>query len=207
MPMHLSGLYYITDSTLTRKDIFSDTQAALKAGVKIVQYREKNASSGALFETAKKLKALCHQHDALFIMNDRLDIALAMDADGVHLGQDDLPYSAARKLAGDDFIIGISTHSPRQALEAETMGADYIGFGPVYSTSTKQGAGDARGLDELKTVISTVKIPVTAIGGIKTDRLVDITATGCKSAAIISEVVGAKDVATKVREINGYFSV
>lgn len=196
------GLYYITNTELTIKDIFSDTEEALKAGVKTVQYREKSGSSLDMFSKAKKLKELCNKYSALFIVNDRIDIALAVEADGVHLGQDDLPLAEAQRITKGKMILGLSTHSYQQAVDAEKAGADYIGFGPVYSTQTKQGAGVARGTAELEQVISTVKIPVVAIGGVKSTNLKEITATGAKHAAIISEIATADSVYQKSTQLN-----
>lgn len=200
------GLYYITDTTLTRKNIFSDTEEALKAGVKVVQYRDKSCSSLELFQRATRLKELCHSYNATFIINDRLDIAMAVKADGVHLGQDDLPLKEAQRITNGEMILGLSTHSPEQAMQAERDGADYIGFGPVFSTSTKIGAGDARGLNELQVVTSTVTIPVIAIGGVKSSNLPDVIQAGAKHAAVISEVVTADSVYEKVQSLTALFS-
>lgn len=201
------GLYFITDSNLTIKDIFSDTQKALKAGVKTVQYREKDVSTLTLYENAARLKELCHEYGAKFIMNDRIDVALAVKADGVHLGQDDMPLVEAQKICGDKMIIGISTHSFDQAVEAQKSGADYIGFGPVFGTQTKKNAGNARGVEEFAEVIANVEIPVIAIGGVKTTNLPQLIEAGAKHAAVISEVVTAESVSSKVKEINALFSI
>lgn len=201
------GLYFITDSNLTLKDIFSDTLKALKAGVKTVQYREKGVSTLTFYENAVKLKELCHEYGAKFIMNDRIDVALAVKADGVHLGQDDMPLVEAQKICGDKMIIGISTHSFDQAVEAQKSGADYIGFGPVFGTQTKKNAGNARGVEELAEVLENVEIPVIAIGGVKTTNLPQLIEAGAKHAAVISEVVTAESVSSKVKEINALFSI
>lgn len=199
------GLYFITDSVLTRKTIFADTLSALKAGIKVVQYREKGRSTLELFENALKLRELCLEFGAKFIVNDRLDIALAVKADGVHLGQDDLPLVEAQKICGSKLIIGVSTHSVDQAIAAQKAGADYIGFGPVYETTTKVGAGCARGVTELKEVLDNVEMPVIAIGGIKSGNLDALTAVGVRHAAVISEVVDSESVSKKVKLINSFF--
>ncbi len=204
MPIN-PGLYFITDSNLTKKDIFTDTESALKAGVKTVQYREKNCSSLEMYTTALKLKELCNNYNAYFVVNDRLDIAMAVKADGIHIGQDDIPLHEAQRITKGEIIIGVSTHSYDQAIAAWKDGADYIGFGPVFGTNTKKGAGAARGLHELELVTRDVEIPVIAIGGIKTDNLKDVIKAGAKHAAIISEVVTATSVYDKAKEISNYF--
>ncbi len=195
------GLYFITDSTLTQKDILSDTKAALEAGVKTVQFREKQSSMLERYTMALKLKALCHQFGALLIINDGIDLALAIGADGIHIGQDDMPFAVCKKLVGDRMIIGLSTHSVAQAIEAEELGADYIGFGPVFTTSTKLDAGTSRGVEELAEVVKTVKLPIVAIGGIKTKNLASVVKTKVSNVAIISEIITATCVKTTTTRI------
>ncbi len=146
------------------------------------------------------LSPIAHQAKALFIVNDHPDIAAAVDADGVHLGQDDLPIDHARKILGSGKIIGISTHSREQAAEAERTGADYIGFGPVFSTATKD-AGEAKGISFLKAVKQTVEIPVIAIGGITQANISEVFQAGADGAAVISAVLSADDIDQAAREM------
>ena len=164
------------------------TQAVLRAGVGWVQYRDKNASRRKVYEEAIRLGDLAGKHNAVFIVNDYSDIALAVDADGVHLGQDDLPVKEARKILGKGKIIGVSTHCIEQALEAEQAGADYIGFGPVFHTSTKD-AGSPRGIDLLGEIKNKVSIPVVAIGGINLENIHSVLETGVDAVAVASAIL------------------
>src|SRR4030042_2401604 len=147
--MYLSGLYFITDRRACKISCEEMTLKVLSAGVRLIQYREKKRSRRMLYEEAVILRRLTRDFNAVFIVNDYADIALAVDADGLHLGQDDLPVREARKIIGKDKIIGISTHNFEQAIEAEKEGADYIGFGPVFHTKTKN-AGVPKGTDMLR---------------------------------------------------------
>ncbi len=198
------GLYYITDSTLTRQDIFTDCEQALKAGVKTVQYREKQLPTEKRVEEALKLKALCHSYGANLIINDTTEIARRVTADGLHVGQDDMDISEARKLV-PGMMIGLSTHSVQQAIDAEQAGADYIGFGPVFNTSTKNNAGMQRGVEELAEVVKSVNIPVVAIGGISSRNLRDVIATSVSNVAIISDIITADNIERKVTELIAEF--
>ncbi|MCL4491984.1 MAG: thiamine phosphate synthase [Nitrospirae bacterium] len=156
----------------------------LESGIRWIQYREKNKTKRDLFYEALKLREITRKYNACFIVNDHADIALAVDADGVHLGQDDLPLAEARKIMGDR-IVGISTHALQEALSAETGGADYIGFGPVFHTATKD-AGEPKGVDILKHIRASVKIPVIAIGGIKADTIQSVLGAGGSGVAVSS---------------------
>ncbi len=173
---------------------------ALSAGVRFFQYRNKRGTRRAVYETACLLSPIAHRARALFIVNDHADIAAAVDADGVHLGQDDLPIDQARKVLGSGKIVGISTHSREQAADAERAGADYIGFGPVFSTATKD-AGEAKGISALKAVKQTVGIPVIAIGGITRANISDVLRSGADGAAVISAVLSSDDIAGTAREM------
>ena len=186
--MYFGGLCFITDQTVGGLSFLDMTQAVLRAGVGWVQYRDKNASRRKFYEEAIKLKDLAGKHNAVFIVNDYSDIALAVDADGVHLGQDDLPVKEARKILGKGKIIGVSTHNIEQALEAEQAGADYIGFGPVFHTSTKD-AGSPRGIDLLGEIKNKVSIPVAAIGGINLGNIHSVLETGADAVAVASAIL------------------
>ncbi len=166
---------------------------ALRAGVRLFQYRDKQGTRRAIHAAAVRLAAAAREAGALFLVNDHTDIALAADAHGVHLGQDDLAIEAARKLLGPDRIIGVSTHSVEQALAAESAGADYIGFGPLFRTGTKD-AGPVRGIEMLRQVRHAVSLPVIAIGGISRENGVAVLAAGADGIAVISAVLDAPDV-------------
>lgn len=162
-------------------------KAALEAGIQWVQYREKERTRREIYCEAMQLREMTRRFGALFIVNDHADIALAVDADGVHLGQDDLPLPEARKVMGSR-IIGISTHSVREAVAAAAGGADYVGFGPVFSTVTKK-AGASKGVDMLEEVKSSVSIPVVAIGGISIESLPAVRETGVDAVAVASGIL------------------
>jgi thiamine-phosphate pyrophosphorylase len=161
--------------------------------VTFFQYRNKNGTRREIYETALRLERAIRTSGALFILNDHADIAAAVGADGVHLGQDDLPIAVARRILGPEALIGISTHSLEQARAAQTAGADYIGFGPIYQTRTKD-AGEVQGLENLAAVAAAVSIPVIAIGGITVDTIGDVMRAGASGAAVIGAVCAAKDI-------------
>ena len=168
-------------------------QQALAAGVKFFQYRCKSGARKVIYETALILSRIARNGQACFMVNDHADIAAAVDADGVHLGQDDLPIEFARKLLGRDKLIGISTHSLEQARAAEVAGADYIGFGPIFKTSTK-AAGQTQGVQKLTIIKNSVAIPVIAIGGINQANVQLVARAGADGAAVISVVLAAPDI-------------
>jgi len=163
---------------------------ALAAGVTFFQYRNKGGSRRQIYETSQLLARTAARAGAVFIVNDHADIAAAVDADGVHLGQDDLPVLYARKLLGNKKLIGVSTHSIDQALAAEAARADYVGFGPLFKTATKD-AGTAQGIENLVVIKKTVSIPVIAIGGINQENIGEVMRTGAEGAAVISAVLSA----------------
>src|SRR5262245_9518185 len=172
----------------------------LEGGIKVLQLRAKAMTAGDFLRLACTTRTLTRSYACRLIINDRVDIALACEADGVHLGQEDLPLHAARKMMGDR-IIGISTHSTEQAKEAEDGGADYIGFGPMFGTTTKATGYSARGLTMLGQVRDAVRVPIVAIGGITETNVSEVWRAGADSAAIISDLLGATDIAEKVRRI------
>ena len=172
----------------------------LGAGARVMQLRLKQASSRDLLGAAREITAMCHARGALLIVDDRVDIAMLAGADGVHLGQEDLPLAAARRLAGPEMIIGISTHSVEQAVAAERDGADYIGFGPMYPGGLRNNEV-GKGLGLLREVRAAVRIPIVAIGGITAATVPDVLAAGADACAIITDVVRAPDIAAKVRAI------
>lgn len=200
------GLYFITDSRLTRKTVIEDVKSAIKGGVKLIQYREKDASKEQMLAEAKEIKKLCQKNSVIFLVNDRIDIALAADADGVHLGQDDARYETARKLLGKNKIIGLTTHNVKESVEAKKLGADYIGLSPIFSTSTKADAGKACGTEMITQVKKYVKIPVVAVGGINESNISQVLKAGAKNIAIISAILTKDDVEQAVKGFIGKIS-
>ena len=182
----------VLDPKLTKKDIFEDCENAVRAGIPSIQYREKEKGKGEMLEECRKLKETC-SGKALFFVNDRADIALAAGADGLHLGQDDLPLAEARKLL-PNAIIGITVHSVEEAVEAEKGGADYVSVSPVFFTATKSDAGNAIGLEMVKKVKESVKIPVMGIGGINSENAKSVIDAGADYVAVVSCIVCSEDV-------------
>ncbi len=185
-------LYLVTNSDKFNSDddFLNAVASALQGGVQIVQLREKSASASRIIELGKKIRELCSIYDALFIINDRIDIAQIVEADGVHLGQDDIEIKSAREILGTNFIIGISTHKPEQALKAQEQGADYIGVGPVFETPTKQGR-KAVGLDYVKWASENINIPFFAIGGIDVLNVDEVIASGAKRVAVVRAIINS----------------
>ena len=194
-----SGLdfYFITDSSLSKNGIINDVRAAINAGCRIIQYREKNRCTKDMVEDAEKIKELCRSK-AVFLVNNRVDIALAVDADGVHLGKEDMPYAAARKMLGNDKIIGMTIHNVSEAEEAQRIGADYIGLSPIFVTSTKKDAGNPCGTAMIKKVRAKIKIPIVAIGGISRENVAQVIKSGADAAAAISAVMGSNNIQKEV---------
>ena len=185
--------YFTTNSKLTKKNVIEDVKAAVKAGVKIIQYREKEKSTRDMIEEAAEIKEIC-KDKAIFLINDRVDVALAVNSDGVHLGLDDMPYQTARSLLGHDKIIGLTVHNINEAIHAETLGADYVGASPIFNTTTKLDAGEAAGLELIKEIKQKINIPMVAIGGISLDNAASVIEAGADAAAAISAVVTKDDV-------------
>lgn len=181
-------IYLITDSAISRLSHVEVVRQAIKAGVGTMQLREKNLSKKDLFKTALSIRQMTQKYNVLFIVNDYIDIALAVNADGVHLGQEDMPIDEARKIIGSSKLIGISTHSVRQAVEAQDSGADYIGFGPIFHTATKD-AGQPKGIDAIKKMKKHIKIPVVAIGGITWENVKQVLHAGADAVAVSSGIL------------------
>ena len=185
----------ITDAGLAPgRDHAAIAEGALAGGAGMVQLRDKTGDLRALLPQARRIEALCRSCGALCIVNDRLDLALAVDADGVHVGQDDLPAETARRLLGPGRILGVSTHTREQAVAAQLAGADYIGFGPMFATGTKVTGYSPRGLDALREVRRAVRLPILAIGGITLTNVAEVIAAGATAPAVISAIVAAPDV-------------
>ncbi len=175
-------------------------ETLLDAGARIMQLRLKDAPGRDFLAAARTIAEMCRKRGAILIVNDRVDIAILAGADGVHLGQTDLPLEAARRIASPDKLIGISTHSVEQARAAEDGGADYIGFGPMYPGGLRNNVA-GMGLDNLRAIRAAVKIPIVAIGGITEARIPEILDAGADAVAIITDVVNAPDISAKVRSI------
>jgi len=170
------------------------------SGVRFFQYRSKTGSRREIYETCLTLAQMAREAGSLFIVNDHADIAAAVGADGVHLGQDDLPLADARKVLGAGAIIGISTHNREQAIAAEQGGADYIGFGPVFPTSTKD-AGRIQGVEAVRLIRDAVQIPLVCIGGINQNNVLDVISAGADAVAVISGILSAPDLAQAAEDI------
>ena len=197
----LAGLYVIIDTqTLGLKDVVGAANKTIRGGAKVIQLRDKQHAKSEVLDAAQKLRGLCRKSKALFIVNDYLDIALASDADGVHIGYDDLPLSVVRKELPIDKIIGLSTHTLVQAQEAEAEGADYIAVGSVFSSPTKVNA-TVVGLKHLRRVRKAVSTPIVAIGGINQENIGKVMAAGADSAAVISAVLTRKDIESATRQM------
>lgn len=184
------GLTYLVTSPSDR--LLPIVEAALQGGIALVQYRDKDTDDHLRLELAQKLKDLCHRYGALFLINDRVDLALAVEADGVHLGQTDLPTVTARQLLGSQRIIGRSTTNPDEMQRAIAEGADYIGVGPVYATPTKPGKA-AAGLDYVRYAAEHATVPWYAIGGINTENLSDVLQAGAERVAVVRALIEAEN--------------
>jgi thiamine-phosphate pyrophosphorylase len=195
-------LYLVTDAGLSRGRPNAEVaEAAIRGGVTVVQYREKSASTRRMLEEARELRQICRAAGVPFIVNDRVDIALAVDADGVHVGQDDMPASLARRLIGKARILGVSAGNVEEARRAAADGADYIGASPVFATATKPDAPPAMGVEGLRKMAGAVSIPVVAIGGMNVENAASILAAGAAGLAVVSAIVGADDVEAAAKAI------
>jgi thiamine-phosphate pyrophosphorylase len=201
------GFYVVTDECLSRGLSHSQiARQALEGGADVIQLRDKTMGGSALMMQAREIRRLTKEAGKLFIVNDRLDIALASGADGVHLGQEDMALADARALAPASFIIGVTVHDVNEAKEAERGGADYLGLSPIFSTGSKADAGAACGLEMIKAVKKAVSVPVVAIGGIGPSNARDVLEAGADGLAVISAVVGQPDVAAAARRLKAVIS-
>jgi thiamine-phosphate pyrophosphorylase len=197
----LTGICVITTDAGPGRGHLDIAKAAVAAGARMVQLREKDASTRELFELAKAIREITVGTQTLFIVNDRLDIALASDADGAHVGTDDLPWGEARQLLGPDRILGVSAATEAEAREADAAAADYLGVGPVYVTGSKADAGDAIGLEGIRRIIRATETPVCAIGGITTENAAPVWAAGASCLAVISAISSAPDLTEAIRQL------
>ncbi len=197
-----TDLYCLTSEEFSNgRSNIEVVKAMIDSGIKVIQYREKNKTLLEMYNECMKIRELTKASDVTFIVNDNIDIAVLVKADGVHIGQDDIPIEGVRQIVGEDMIIGISTHSPVQALDAIKRGADYIGVGPIYRTFTKKNVCDPVGLEYLDFVVKNTNIPFVAIGGIKVHNMDEVISHGANCIAMVTEIVGAEDICKKIREI------
>jgi thiamine-phosphate pyrophosphorylase len=189
------SLYLITDRKLSRgRSTIEVVEAALRGGVDVVQLREKDAETAFLVEEGLRVRELTARYNVPLIVNDRLDVALAIEAEGVHVGQTDLPAALARKLLPRPLLLGVSTSTVAMAQQAEQDQADYIGFGPIYATTTKQTSASPRGAHMFAAVHQAVALPIVVLGGISQTNIAEVVAAGADHVAVCSAIVGAEDV-------------
>ncbi|HEX9147356.1 MAG TPA: thiamine phosphate synthase [Candidatus Binatia bacterium] len=204
MPVPHFDLYLVTDRSQTQaRDLLWVLECALDGGVKAIQLREKNLGGKELFLLAEAARKLTQHYRAALLVNDRIDVALAIGADGVHLGQTSLSTKTARELLGAQRLIGVSTHSPEEAQEAEAQGADFVVFGPVYFTPSKASYGAPQGLAALTKTVEKISLPVYAIGGLKPGNVLEAKRTGIRGIALISAIMSAPDPKKAAEEIIG----
>jgi len=192
-------LYLITDRNLLtpHSSLLTAVEEALKGGVKAVQLREKDLRTRDLLEMAYKMREMTKKYNAKFFVNDRVDVALAVGADGVHLGQQSIPAEAVRRIAHNKLMVGASTHSIEEAISADKQGADFITLGPVFETPSKMKYGKPVGVDLLREAKEKISIPVFAIGGIKEDKVSDVIKAGADGIALVSGIFGASQIKEK----------
>jgi thiamine-phosphate pyrophosphorylase len=200
----LAGLYVILDpSARPGRPLIEVLNAAAAGGVRLFQYRNKTASMKDAVVEAEPLRRRARELGVLLLVNDRCDLALALDADGVHLGQTDLPYVNARRILGPEKCIGLSTHNGAQVIEAERLRPDYIGFGPIFAPASKTDHDPVVGIEGLKSIRALTSLPIFAIGGIRSDHARPLMDTGANGIAVISAVLGASDIAAVVGSFIG----
>lgn len=194
-------LYLVTDRHWAGNGtLYAQVKAAIDGGVTFVQFREKNSDTGSCLQDALKIQALCRQHNIPFVINDNVELAQRIDADGVHIGQNDMNITDARRLLGENKIIGISAQNVEQAVAAERCGADYLGVGAIFHTDSKSDADDV-GVPLLTEICSSVKIPVTAIGGINENNVLQLASTGICGIAVISAILASNDIQNAAKRL------
>ena len=194
-------LYAVTDRAwVGTKSLYEQVKEALENGVTCVQLREKELNESDFLKEAKQISTLCKEHKVPFIVNDNVNIAIACKADGIHIGQEDMELTNVRKLVGEDMIIGVSAHTVEEAIKAQEGGADYIGIGAVFATSTKTDV-DVLSFETLRSICEAVDISTVAIGGIKKDNICKLKGSGIDGVAVVSAIFAAKDIATATKEL------
>ena len=201
-------LYVITDETIATGHTHVEiARLAIAGGADVIRLRDKCCGTRDLCRTSRQIRELTRKTGTLFIVNDRLDVALACGADGVHLGRDDLRVDVARQIAPRSFVIGVSVRNPEEAVAAEEAGADYVVLSPIFSTTSKDDAGPGLGLAALREIREEVSIPVIAIGGISRDNVGAVIGAGADGVAVISAVVGQPDITTAARDLKSRITV
>jgi thiamine-phosphate pyrophosphorylase len=199
----IGQLHVLTDIVLqTRFSHTQLTQLAIKGGADTIQFRQKSGSTREMIKLASEMKTLCADNEVAFIVNDRVDIAIAAEADGIHLGQDDFPIPLARRLLGEDVIIGGSAATMEEAQACFSEGADYVGFGPVYPTTSKEDAGPVSGAELLKKVVQSISLPIIAIGGVSVENVHEVMKAGAHGIAVISAVCCQEDPEQATRALD-----
>lgn len=197
-----SRLYVVTGSEWTNgRDVLDVVRDAIVGGADVIQLREKNWSGRQLYETGLLLRQLTREHGVRLIVNDRVDVAYAIQADGVHLGQTDVPIHVARVILGSRGIVGISAHTVEEAIEAEKAGADYIGVGPFRDTITKQDTEPVIGIEGIRSIRDKVSLPIIAIGGIQAEDVDDIITAGANGVAVVRAILAAENVTSTAKDI------
>lgn len=194
------SLYVITDENLIKKDIGKAVEKAIKGGATVIQYRAKNKNSKSMYKEALEIKKVCEKYQIPLIINDRVDIAVAVDADGVHVGQEDLDVEVVRRIIGFNKIVGLSTKNIKQVKEANSLPVDYIGFGSIFQTGTKKDAKLA-GIENLKKALEISLVPVVAIGGINRENIDKVLNAGCRNIAVVSAVFKGKDIEKNTKKL------
>lgn len=194
------SIYLVTDEDcLKGKNLLEAVEEALQGGVTVVQYRAKQAEGREMFQKATELKRLCDSYKVPLIINDRLDVAMAVGAAGVHVGQSDFPCAEARRLLGENYVIGVSAHNPQEALQAVADGADYLGCGAVFGSATKNNVGTL-GLENLRAIRQAVQLPMVGIGGVTSENYQLVLETGANGAAIVSGILAAEAIRERVKK-------
>lgn len=197
-----TDIYCITAEEYSRgRSNIEVVKQMIDAGIEVIQYREKEKKMLYKYRECVKIREMTGEAGVTFIVNDDVHLALAVGADGVHIGQEDLPIEKVRELVGEDMIIGLSTHSPAQARDAVRRGADYIGVGPIFRTYTKKDVCQPVGLEYLEYVVNNIDIPFVAIGGIKEHNVKLVKDKGAKCICMVTEIVGAEDIGKKISDI------
>lgn len=198
-----TDIYCITDERHSSgRDNIDVVKQMIAAGVKIIQYREKEKNMAEKYEQCLTIRELTREAGVFFIVNDHIDLALLVKADGIHVGQEDLPIEAVRRLVGENMAIGLSTHSPLQAKEAIGRGADYIGVGPIFKTFTKKDVCDPVGFEYLDHVVQNYpEMSFVAIGGIKAHNVAEVVRHGAKCVSLVSEITGSENIGLKIKEL------
>ena len=201
--MKIKGIYFITDRALSKSSVDETVRQAIEGGAELVQYREEKLSEAEIFREAGEIRKICSKEGVPFIVNNSVDIAIKANADGLHIGQDDTPVEkAVKQFRG---AIGVTVHNLEEAIEAEKAGAHYVSVSPVFRTDTKKDAGAPAGIELIEPVKNAVSLPVVAIGGINSGNIAEVARAGADSAAVISGILKAEDIAGKTAELRRKF--